>query len=320
MSTGTELRPLQPLPDLDAHLARWVTDGVVTPEQAEGIRAEERALLLPPAKRSALVTEALGYLGGLLVVVAGLLLVSRAWPHLGLTARLGLVGAGAVLLLLVGALLPATTDSPTARLRSVLWVLATGTTAFFVGLLGHEVLDLRGADVGLLVTSASAVLAGVLWFLLRVLPQQAAFFVALTGSAAAALLELPTTGSTRPTLAGVGILVVGALWIGLAQLGRLEPRSAALALGAAGSVVAAVMIANSGWGHFVGLAAVAGLAVAGLLLGEMVVLGAGAVGILLVRPPVMNDWFPGAVAAPLALLVSGALLVLVALRALRARG
>ena len=50
------------------------------------------------------------------------------------------------------------------------------------------------------------------------------------------------------------------------------------------------------------------------------VLAAGALGILLVLPPVVNDWFPGAVAAPLALLVSGALLVLVALRALRSRG
>lgn len=317
MSTSTELRPLN---DLDAHLARWVSDGVVTSAQAEEILAEERALLPTVPTRSALVTESLGYLGGLLVVVASLLLVGRVWPHLAVGARLGLVGGGALVLLAAGALLPGTAGSATARLRSVLWLLASATTAFFLGLLGHDVLDLRGADVGLLVTSASAVLAGLLWSRLRLFLQQAAFFAALAGTAAAALLELPTTGSSRAAVAGLGILAVGAVWIGLAHLDRLQPRSAALALGGAAAVVASVMVANSGWGHFVGLAVVAALAAAGLVLGETVLLGAGAVGILLVLPPVMNDWFPGAVAAPLALLASGALLVLVALRALRARG
>lgn len=317
MSTDTELSPLR---DLDAHLARWVSDGVVTPAQAEGIRAEERALAPPTARRNAPVTESLGYLGGLLVVVASLLLIGRVWPHLSLGARLGLVGAASVLLLGAGALLPALRSPAAGRLRSVLWALAGATTAFFVGLLGHEVLDVRGTDLALLVTGASAVLATVLWALFRAFPQQAVSFVALAGTATAALLELPAHGPDRHTVGGLGILAVAAAWIGLAHVGRLQPRTAALVLGAVGAVVGAVVVESSGWGHFVALATVGALAGTGLALGEMALLGAGAVGILLVLPPVMNDWFPGAVAAPLALLASGALLVVVALRALRERG
>jgi hypothetical protein len=317
MRADTELVPLD---GLEAHLARWVSDGVVTAAEAEAIRAEEQALAPAPTERNARVTESLGYLGGLLVVVASLLLVGRVWPDLGLGARLGVVGGAAVLLLGGGAALPAARSDASERLRSVLGAMATATTAFFVGLLGHEVLDLRDADLGLVVTSASAVVAGVLWFRLRAVLQQAACFAALSGTAAAALLELPTHGANRPSVAGLGVLVVGALWLLLALRDRLQHRPAALALGSAGAVVAAVTVATSGWGHFVALAVVAALAAAGRVVGETVMLAAGAIGILLVLPPVMNDWFPGAVAAPLALLVSGALLVLVALRALRARG
>jgi hypothetical protein len=317
MRTGTDLVPLG---DLEEHLARWVSDGVVTAEEAEAIRAEELALTPAATQRDARVTESLGYLGGLLVVVASLLLVGRLWSNLALGARLSVVGGAALLLLVGGAVLPVARSAASERLRSVLWAMAAATTAFFVGLLGYEVLDLRDNDHGLVVTSASAALAGTLWSRLRALPQQAVCFVALAGTAAAVLLELPTHGANRPAVAGLGILAVGAVWIALAHRDRLQHRSAGLALGAAGTVVAAVMISNSGWGHVVALAVVVGLAAAGLVVGETVLLAAGAVGILLVLPPVMNDWFPGAIAAPLALLVSGALLVLVALRALRARG
>jgi hypothetical protein len=311
---------LHPLDALEEHLARWVSDGVVTAAEAEAIRAEERALTPAPTERSARVTESLGYLGGLLVVVASLLLVGRVWSDLGVGARLGVVGGAAVLLLGGGAALPAARSAASERVRSVLWAMATATTAFFVGLLGYEVLDVRGADLGLTVASASAVLAAVLWFRLRAFLQQAACFVALAGTAAAALLELPTDGANRPSVAGLGIFGVGAVWNVLALRDRLQHRSAALALGSAGTVLAAVMVANSGWGHFVALAIVLTLAAAGVVVSQTVVLAAGALGILLVLPPVVNDWFPGAVAAPLALLVSGALLVLVALRALRSRG
>lgn len=311
---------LVPLPDLDEHLARWVEDGVVTPDQAEGIRAEERALTpAGPLPRASLLTEALGYVGGLLVVIAALLLAARVWPDLAVGARLALVLAGAVLLLGAGALLPAAPRTASARLRSAVWGLSTGAAAFFVGLVGYEVLDLRGADLALVVTSCSAVHAAGLWRYSRAFAQEAVCFATLAGTAASALAQLETHGETRDTLPGLGIAAVGTVWLWLAVQERLGPGRMSLLLGGVGVLVGAVLVQPSDWGRFVALSGVLALVALALRIGDLALLGVGALGILMVLPVAMNEWFPGAVAAPLALLVSGAVLVLLALRALRGR-
>src|SRR5690242_3713332 len=79
----------------------WVAEGIISEEQAERIRAREGlalGALAPPdrASKMPLVIEALGYLGGAIVVVATMMIGGRYWSDLGDVARLGLLGGAAL--------------------------------------------------------------------------------------------------------------------------------------------------------------------------------------------------------------------------------
>jgi hypothetical protein len=78
-------------------------------------------------------------------------------------------------------------------------------------------------------------------------------------------------------------------------------------------------MAAGDWGFIFALLAVAALVGIAVVLRDLIVLGIAAVGALIVLPAFVLHFFPGELAAPLALLVSGALLVLAGLRAARQR-
>ena len=67
-------------------VAAWVAEGIITQEQADRIRAREGGpVRTGPTGRSTLmplVVEALGYLGGAIVVVATMLIAGRYWEDL----------------------------------------------------------------------------------------------------------------------------------------------------------------------------------------------------------------------------------------------
>jgi len=66
--------------DLSVAIEHWVADGIITAEQATRMRADLAESLtvplgglpaaVPRTSRAALVTEALGYLGGVIILVA----------------------------------------------------------------------------------------------------------------------------------------------------------------------------------------------------------------------------------------------------------
>jgi len=95
--------------DLDELLGRWVAEGWIEAGQAARIRAGEAAraqaaapggMAVPaPAespRRAPLVVEALGYLGGVIAIVAGVVAVDQLWPGIPTGAELAFAAAGTV--------------------------------------------------------------------------------------------------------------------------------------------------------------------------------------------------------------------------------
>lgn len=91
-------------------------------------------------------------------------------------------------------------------------------------------------------------------------------------------------------------------------------------LGAAGGVIASVTTLDEGWGVVLGLATVAAVIGLALLFRDLLILGVGAIGTLLLLPPIMDRYFPGALAPALVLLALGVLLVAAAVYTTRRRG
>jgi len=312
------------LTPLEQELGRWVALGIVTEDQAAQIRAVESGAPLEapvPEPGPSLVGEALGYVGGALVVVASLLLVGRFWDELGDGVRLALVGSAAALLVGVGLAVPAVPGTAGARLRSAVWALSTGAWTGFLALLLFDVLDWGDERATFTMLALGTVQAAVLWSAARAPLQQVVLFVGLCATSAWGVVLATPDDSTWGALAGVAVVAVSAAWIRLGAAGSLRPRELTEVLGALGAVIGAVITqASEDWGRVVAVLVVAGVIALAVRLNRLPLLAVATLGLFLVVPNTIDAWFPGDVAAPLALLVSGAALVLLALRAVRRKG
>jgi hypothetical protein len=311
--TGTDLQTL---------LGRWVRDGLVTPEQAERIRAAEGVGASSTAARTRrqLAIEALGYFGGMLALAAALLLVQLAWDDLSTGARLGAPLVAAALLLLAGSLVPATGHGHegAARLRSVLWLLAVGAWAAAFAVLGDQVLETSAQDTWLLLGLGALALALPLYYDSHTAPQQLGLLLPAVATVAALGARFDWD---EPTLVGAGGWVVAAGWFVLGERGLLRPPVAARYLGAAGMVVLMTVTAGAFGGQVIAAATIATLFVRGVRTDSLELLVLASLGTLFAVPSSVQFFFPddAGVGVPLALLATGVTLVAIAVNVVRRR-
>lgn len=317
---------------LDTLLGRWVVQHLITAEQADSIRAVEKpGLQVVPVTLTArarpeqpsLVIEALGYLGGVLILIAGALVTAQFWSDISTATRVTLAVTASVLLVVSGLVLPRGregSEDVVGRLVAVLLALGVVGVAASLVLVGNEVLDLSGTDTGLLAMAGAALAGGVLWRLRPSLLQQAVTVVAVV--AAGALETARFDGDTA--LPGLVVWAGGLAWLLLGWGEVLRPRQAVVVLGACTLLVGSVMAMGEDAGVDAGiglaLATVVGLVLVAVLVRDLYVLAVAGVGAFLVLPPAVNTWFPGSLAAPLVLLVVGAVLIAAALTVARGRG
>lgn len=303
-------------------VSAWVSEGIISEEQAQRIREREGlalGALAPPGRRSRmpLVIEALGYLGGAIVVVATIMIGSWYWADLSNAVRLGLLGAAAVLLLAGGWLVPDRLGELGTRMRSVVWVASTGAVAGFLGVWGSQVADVHGSNLALLVTGGGAAYALVLFLLRPALLQQVAM-MGLLGGGATAALATAVGGAAWPP---VGVWLVGVTWFGLAQAGVLGPRGLARAAGAALTVIGAMFSGFSGADAAIAfsLLTVAAVVLLAVLLSDLSILAIGSVGAIPSVTSAAGEWFPDSLVGAVALLLVGVGLVATAIWIARRR-
>lgn len=320
--------------DLSSELDGWVDRGFITVEQAARIRADlqdrhapvstlevrtsmtQPPVVAEPSTRGAsLVTEALGYLGGIVILVASGLVVGRLWEQLSDAARI--VGAFAVTALLVAAgwLVPQRLGPPAERLRSVLWAASSAAMAASLALLATLAFGWEDEGVAILAALGTAVFAAVLWFFHRHLLQHATVLLAITVTAATATAML----NVPDPLPGLAVWGVGLTWALLAWGGILQPRGIGVLLGSAVVVFGSMTLMGERWGTVVGLATVVALVGVAVAMRNLPLLGIASLGTLVVLPAAVTTFFPGMLSAAIALLFVGVLLVGAAILTARRR-
>jgi hypothetical protein len=307
--------------DVDALLRHWVDDGLITAEQAKLLRADVPPSMPSGATRSvpratSLVIEAIGYLGGILIMVGLGLVVGQYWAELPTGGRLALAGAVTVSLLVAGTAVPAGRAAAGARLRAVLWLAATVGLATVLGLAGAEVFDWREEAVATVAAAGALTLAATLWYLHRHPVLHLTVLAAMAATAMAATTLLPDT-DFLPGVAGWG---VGVAWAVLAWGGLLPPRRLGVLAGAVVTTFAAMTVASESWGSALAIATVVALVAVAVVMRDLVLLAVAALGTLNVLPVVVARFFPGTLSAAVVLLVVGLLLVGVAVLTARRRG
>lgn len=298
---------------VEDHLQRWQRAGLLTPEQAERIAEHERAAGGTDGSARSRVVEALGYLGGSLALVALFVLVQDFWADLEVWAQAGLLVLLAGLLLAAGAALRSSAEGAIERLAGVLWLLSSAALAFAVGVIAADALGWRQAAVVATAGAVTAVYAGVLWRLrpsaLQLVSSGAAVLAAVVGGLQAAdrLVDVD--------LVGLVVWGVGVVWALLTWGHVLRPPRSGYALGALGALGGAQALAFSHYedaGHALGLATAVALVAASVAVGEVVLLGLGAVGVVVFVSEVVVRYVGDALGVPLALFVVGLALVGVA--------
>jgi len=313
-----ELGPSVPLTSL---LETWVADQLITPEQADRILVRGQVTVQAPLPeqqrpaRSSVVIEALGYLGGVIILVASILVASLYWDQVATTARLVILGSVAGLLLAAGLAVPERLEDVGVRLRSVLLLLSTGALAGFLAVLGADAMDMADQDVFLLISAGATVYAIGLWLMSENLVQQLAVMLGVMLTAAALTNELDVSQA----LPGVAVWGVALIWVVLGWGGVLEPRRFVMVFGAAGMFVGAMTTIPTNAGNVLALLTAAAVVTSAVLFRDLLLLAVGAFGTLLVLPAVITEWFPGRLAAPIAMLAVGAALVGAALFVARRR-
>lgn len=319
---------------LAQRLDRWVRAGLISDEQARDILAAEGAAPAqagtsePPATEAPTteagtseppetepptavspVAESLGYVGGVLVLVAAVTIAGRYWTAIGVGGRVAVVLGAAALLLVVGSAVPQASPAG-RRLRTVSWALSVVALGFGAGLLADEGLGLRSEQVSLLAGGVAAGYAAVLYRRLPEMLQQAVLLAALAVTAGSAAALLPAGDDP---VVGLAVWGLGLVWLLLGWGGIVGPWYAVDVCGGIAAVIGAQLTIEAGWGAAPALATVLGLVTAGVVLRDLALAAMGAVATLLIVPAVSQRYFPDTLGAPVTLLVAGTLLVVGAL-------
>jgi hypothetical protein len=291
---------------LREQLQKWTAAGLIDADQAGRIEAAEQARAhFQPRRRVPLVAEALGYLGSVLAATAIGVALHQVWRHVPPAAWLAFAAMLGVGLLAAGALVKTGDEPAFARLRSVLWLLATASAAGFTVILTGKYLHLADSSVALSAEAAWLACAIPLWWLTRSAVQQAATFGGAIALAETGLDKIdPHAGAFGY---GLTLWALAVVWGVAAARGYVVPRITGLLLSGAGALTGALiaMISDNAPGQVLGVLTVAGLLAAGVAARRVLLIGIGAAGTLYVIPAVAARYLPGSLAAPLAVAMVG---------------
>jgi hypothetical protein len=317
---------------------RWVDLAIITAEQASAIRADQSAQSGQAAQgqsaqsgqadsdvaaasagpaRASLVAEALGYLGGAIILVALGLATGWFWPELSGVVRVTLAAVVAAALLVAGLAVPVQASHCAAvRLRSVLWLLSVAALAGCLALLADEAFGWTDERQALLTSAGAALLSAALWRRHHHLLQHLGLLASLTVVTGTATSLVPDSGMSS----SASVWALGLAWCLLGWGGVLHPRREVELAGVVVTLLATASFTAEPWGSPLALATLALLAVLAVRLRDLALLAVTALATLADLPPIVDRYFHGLLSAAAILLLVGGLLVAAAVVAVRRPG
>ena len=292
---------------LQEQLTRWTADGLIDARQAERIAAAEAGrMALAPERRVPIIAEVLGYVGAVVAFSAAFITVHQVFHHLTRVADLAVAGVFGAGLLAAGAAVPAAREPALARLRSVLWLLATIAAAAFAFVLTKDFLHLSDINAGLVTEAAALACAWPTWWVTRSAVQNIAAFAGAVALAETGLFKLDAHAGIFA--AGLALWLVSAAWAAATWLRYLVPELAGLLLAGAGLLAGAIIAMDRAAGQVLAILTVAGLFIIGVLARRVLPIVFGAIGTVYIVPDLARRYLPGSVWAPLSVGVVGLVL------------
>jgi hypothetical protein len=279
---------------LERHGPDWVEAGLLSDTQLEAIiqfESDQEGA----ARRFPVSTEVAVYLGSVLALLGGAVVVRRSWQSIAFAGRLGVAMVIASVGLIAGAWMYRQHEPGADRLGGFLTGVGLGGIALTVGVIVDRI-DPAREEVVPLAVGLSLLVAGVIGWQDRDRPVEllvaSAGFVVAT-LAGGSLLDAP------PWVGGIWLIAVGGVIAFAGAIDRVTPAFVATAIGGAMAFGGAFMLtdANRHLGPVVALA-VALVVVAHAVRASLVaLLVLGVVGALIATQALLATTFTGAVSS-----------------------
>lgn len=216
------------------HVDTWVSEGIISQDQAESIREYEGRV----TSSRGTAAEVLGYVVASTAVVAAIIMVAGIWNDVGRGSRFALLATTAIALLTIGVISTSEKEPWVRRFARILMMFAIPLIALTSDIAASTWI---ASEVAVVVGYAVAWLtAAPLYRRWRSSPQQAALFLATIGLVMST--SVLVLGNGPRALPGSIVILVSGIWLALVHSGRIEPRLTGEILGSVTALVGSMML------------------------------------------------------------------------------
>lgn len=232
-------------------------------------------------RRISLLTEAVAYVGVILLLVGGAAAIGQRWDGIPSWGHVGVLAGVAVFFLLAGIIVRRVREPAIQRLAGVVWFLSVAGAAGAVGLAAHEVYGNNNAAVtAVAVGLAVTVYSAALWLVRRGVLQNLALFaglvVTILGIAGIIVTVAGGARSARWLAFALALWLFGLAWTGLGWRRYVEPLWVTIPCGVILALIAPSLAAGHyGWVYAIGIATAAAATAASVPLRNVPLLALG---------------------------------------------
>ena len=303
---------LTPLPLVLAAVIGLVIGSFYYWARRQGLLAAALAAEGEPVRpRVSLLTEAVAYVGAVLLLAGGIAAFSRRWDELGGWGRTGVLASAGVLFLVAGILVRSVREPAIQRLAGVVWFLSVVCAGGATGSAVYGVYRGTGAVTVLAVGLAVTVYAAVLWLVRRRAGQNAALFGGLVIAICGSIATITGGPGPVPVLAyALPLWGFGLAWAWLGWQRHVEPIWVTMPCGVVLALIAPALAAGEhGWMYAIGIATAAAVMAAAVPLRNTPLLALGTLAMFGYVTPAAIRYFRQSLGVPAALAVTGALIL-----------
>ncbi|HEX6301338.1 MAG TPA: DUF2157 domain-containing protein [Acidimicrobiia bacterium] len=285
-------------------LERWVEAGLIDRKTAGAIQTYE-------SQRSGSASigrgmEAIAYLGAVLVLIALGVLAAEFWDRLVPWGRFALGLAVTLILLLVGLVFARAEEPAVERAQMFAWFLTVPAAALTAYVVVGELADADDPDTFVWVSLISLAAAFALWWMRHSALQT----IAMGAASGVSVVALVSLSDSPPDWAyGLSLAGLGMVWLLLTWGGLLRPARTSYVVAAVGMLCVGLPDASEPPWPFLGLAAGLALMALSVPLNHAVLLGMGVAGLFVYIPITVFEVFGETLGVPVALLITGLILL-----------
>jgi len=272
----------------------------------------------PGERRISLLTEAVAYVGVILLLAGGAAAIGQRWDSIPSWGQVGVLAGAAVFFLLIGIVARRVREPAIQRLAGVVWFLSVACVAGAVWLAWWKAYGSTG-PVTVLVGGAVAVYSAALWLVRRGALQNVALFAGLVAAILGIVdyaVDLANghggTGSA-PAIAGVlPLWAFGLAWAWLGWRRHVEPVWVTIPCGVLLALIVPGFAVSHGWGHVgyaIGIATAAAVMAASVPLRNVPLLALGALAMFGYVTSAAVRYLQHSLGYPAALAIAGVLII-----------